>query len=134
MKYKIIDKATNKELDYSKYALTAYGDVLCLTNGLVLLNKDDFIIEIVDADFNKITQNQLETISHLFKTISGHKLQCFLKEVIEKTNPNDYKEFGGHKKIKNKLKDIEILVKMFDKIDFIEQEQSKRIQSILNKP
>jgi len=46
MKYKIIDKATGKELDYSKYGLTYAGDVICYTNMLVLLNKQDFIIEI----------------------------------------------------------------------------------------
>jgi len=43
----------------------------------------------------RITENQLETISHLFATIPKHKIQCFLKEVVEKTNPLDYKEFNG---------------------------------------
>jgi hypothetical protein len=54
MKYKIIDKATCKELDYSKYALTAYGDVLCLANGFVLMNKTDF--HIILGDWNLVAK------------------------------------------------------------------------------
>ena len=81
----------------------------------------------------KITQNQLETISHLFSTITKHKIQCFLKDVVKKTNPLDYNEFNGEKIIKRKLKDIENLIEMFDEIDSIEEEQHKRMQSYLNK-
>ena len=66
-------------------------------------------------------------------TISKHKIQCFLKDVVKKTNPLDYKEFNGEKIIKRKLKEIENLIKMFDEIDLIEEEKQKSHQSFCNK-
>ena len=55
MIYRIFDKATGKEIDYTKYGLTNFGDVICYKNQLVMLNKSDFIImsgHDIKKDFN----------------------------------------------------------------------------------
>ena len=89
MKYKIIDKATKKELDYSKYALTAYGDVLCLTNGYVLLNKQDFIIEIIPekqekAEEDRLAKMEAERIENERIRIENRRLQKEAEEAEER--------------------------------------------------
>ena len=83
MKYKIIDKATKKELDYSKYALTAYGDVLSIPNGLVLSNSSDFIIEpILEHDLVDLNSKnyQLKMLQNIERT--------FLSKALRKRTQN----------------------------------------------
>lgn len=45
MKYKIFDKVNNEYLDLTKYCVNGYGDVMT-TKGLVLMNQEDFRVEI----------------------------------------------------------------------------------------
>lgn len=55
MKYRIFDKATKKEIDYSKYGITSYGDVICYKSQIVMLNSSDFEImseHEIKQDFN----------------------------------------------------------------------------------
>ena len=53
MKYKIFDKETGKELDYSKYAVLNTGDAVCLTNGLVSLSSDTYFEVMSEHDIKK---------------------------------------------------------------------------------
>jgi len=80
-----------------------------------------------------ITQFQLETLSDLMKTVSGHKPQCFLSEVIENTNSDDYKQFDGIKTMEKYLKEIKLLTKMFDDMDMIVEKRKLRVEEILSK-
>jgi hypothetical protein len=80
-----------------------------------------------------ITHRQLQTLSHLIKTVSGHKPQCFLKTVVENTNPNDYKRFDGVEEMGKTLKEIDLLIKMFDDMDIIEEKRRLRVDAILSR-
>lgn len=55
MKYKIFDKVNNEYLDLTKYCINGFGDVMT-TTGLVIMNQNDFEIEVEITKDKKITK------------------------------------------------------------------------------
>ena len=60
---KIIDKTTGRDIG-PKYHLNEYGDIVCKSNGAVLMNSEDFEIKMDLKDFVLMLKETAKNVRH----------------------------------------------------------------------